>query len=144
MFNYRFQKALDHYEKLEKDASNDLIKKNNEIKEKENEIDLIEKNIIELKEKLKESLSGNIDIKLINSYQNYIQVKESNKLKESDKLKNLIKQKDDIEKDYFEKREQRKIFEKLKEKHKEKYIQENEKMEQKIIDEITNNMYNRR
>jgi len=144
MFKYRFQKALEHYEKLEKDAGNDLVKKNNEIKEKEDEIKLIEKNIIALKEKLKESLSGNINIQIITSYQSYIYNKEKEKEKEIINLKSLEEKRNDIEKDYFEKREQRKIFEKLKEKHKEKYIKENEKLEQKIIDEITNNMYNRR
>ncbi|NLK62474.1 MAG: hypothetical protein GX287_03390 [Fusobacteria bacterium] len=143
MFKYRFKKALEHYEQLEKDAGNELVKKNNEIKDKEHQIDLIKNQIINIKDDLIKILSGRLDIQRLNHYQQYIELKNKELLSENENLKQLIVERNDIEKDYFEKREQRKIFEKLKEKHYEKYLKEQEIEEQKLIDEITNSMYNR-
>ncbi len=144
MFKFRFQKALEHYIDLEKEAERNLVEKNNKIIEIQQKIYGLEKTSKNMKYDLQKVLSGPLNILLIQDYQNYINVKSQEIMKERNLLENLQNEKDQLQEEYFERRKERKTFEKLREQHFEKYKKDEEKKEQKIIDEITNNMYNRR
>ena len=93
---------------------------------------------------MKKIQHGKIDIAALTYCNNYLNIFEKTIKSEEKKLQELSLQVEKLQQDYFECVKERKIFEKLKEKDKEKYTAELEKEEQKLVDEISNNLFNRR
>ena len=144
MFKFKFQKALEYKLELEEDAKYFLLKKREEEAEenrKLNEILEKEREFITQYEKIK---IGKIDVNKIREYQSYFEVIEREKKEQGEKLKKSSLEVEEAQNSYFEARKERKIFDKLKEKSKEEYEKEELKKEQNVMDEISNNIFNRR
>lgn len=102
-----------------------------------------EQRIIFIK-KYEENTRGRLDIKMLTDYSNYLVIIEKEIEQQQKKIEELSLQVEKLQGEYFESVKERKIFDKLKEKEKDKYTEEEAKNEQKLIDEISNNLYNRR
>ncbi|TDT69136.1 flagellar FliJ protein [Hypnocyclicus thermotrophus] len=144
MFKFKFQKALD-YKLEEEHQAKDIYfriqeKKNKKLKEKE----ILINRKAELHQEFKAYKVGNIDINSLKNYNNFI-LKINNEIEEFNKELNIIeKNLEKAREEFFEIRKERKIFEKLKEKQLEEYKKNMQKKEDKLIDELSNNLYNRR
>ncbi|BDU50479.1 flagellar export protein FliJ [Haliovirga abyssi] len=144
MFKFRFQKALEFKQKEE-----DIIK--DELKQKRYELNILQEKLIEVENEIKifmkkysEMKQNRINIMMIKNYDSFLlRLKKKKEISEIN-IKEKEKEIEKSEELYFEKRKEKKTFEKLKEKYFERYKEEEIKKEQKFIDEISNNMYNRR
>lgn len=142
-FIFKFEKTLSHKERIEKESFVNLKNGRERLEIAENEkMELLNKkeeilyDFIKVKE-------GKIDIQTIQMYNNYLLSQEKKIIQKIEEIENKIEEVKELENIFFELRKEKKAFEKLKEKHFEEYKKKNEIEEQKIIDEISNNMYNR-
>ena len=144
MFKFKFQKALDYKLELEENAKHILHEKIEEENIEKKKLEgIIEKErlfLIEY-EKIKR---GRLDLNKLKEYQNYLEVIEKEKKIQGEILEKLSLEVKKAEENYFEARKERKIFDRLKEKSEEEYKMEEIKKEQNVMDEISNNIFNRR
>ena len=143
MFKFKFQKALEYKEKLEDEAKERVRKKKEEEKLQIEKIEIMYTEKKDFLAEYEKKQHGKIDIAALTYCNNYLNIFEKTIKSEEKKLQELSLQVEKLQQDYFECVKERKIFEKLKEKDKEKYTAELEKEEQKLVDEISNNLFNR-
>ena len=144
MFKFKFQKALDYKLELEENAKHILHEKIEEENIEKKKLEgIIEKERVFLieYEKIK---TGRLDLNKLKEYQNYLEVIEKEKKIQGEILEKLSLEVKKAEENYFEARKERKIFDRLKEKSEEEYKIEEIKKEQNVMDEISNNIFNRR
>ena len=144
MFKLKFQKALDYKLELEENAKHILHEKIEEENIEKKKLEgIIEKERVFLieYEKIKR---GILDLNKLKEYQNYLEVIEKEKKIQGEILEKLSLEVKKAEENYFEARKERKIFDRLKEKSEEEYKMEEIKKEQNVMDEISNNIFNRR
>ena len=144
MFKFKFQKALDYKLELEENAKHILHEKIEEENIEKKKLEgIIEKERVFLieYEKIKR---GILDLNKLKEYQNYLEVIEKEKKIQGEILEKLSLEVKKAEENYFEARKERKIFDRLKEKSEEEYKIEEIKKEQNVMDEISNNIFNRR
>lgn len=77
-------------------------------------------------------------------YQSYFELIEKDKKNQRETLQKVSLEVEKAQETYFEARKERQIFDKLKEKSEEEYKKEELKKEQNVMDEISNNIFNRR
>jgi flagellar protein FliJ len=144
MFRFKFQKAFEYKLEIEEDAKYNLLKKREKEEEEKKKLEDIlkkEKEFIIEYEKIK---IGRLDVNKMIEYQSYFEVIEKEKKNQREYLQKVSLEVIKLQEDYFEARKERKIFDKLKEKAEEEYKKEELKKEQNIMDEISNNIFNRR
>lgn len=144
MFKFRFEKALEHKIKEEKKAQEDFLKKKAQKEHEEERLIEIDNEISKLLSDYEDSKKGRLDINLMLSYEKFIKSMKFKRVEQLDLIDAAIMRMTKAQDSFIELRKERKIFEKLKEKQKETYDKEELKKEQKLIDELSNNMYNRR
>ncbi len=144
MFKFKFQKALDYKIQLEDEAKARLQKKKEEERAEIEKLNIIKDERVLFIKKYEENTRGKLDIKMLTEYSNYLVIIEKKIEEQIKKIEEISLQVEKLQGEYFESVKERKIFEKLKEKEKYKYTEEENKTEQKMIDEISNNLYNRR
>lgn len=128
----------------EKQIKNELHRLNSELDQLNNELNTIQNNINDLLIQYEENSKGALKINIINQINGYLGVlKQKKELKkiEIDQKKDVIQE---VQDEYISIRQEKMTYEKLKEKYYERYREEELKKEQKIIDEISNNMHFRR
>lgn len=144
MFKFKFEKALEHKIKEEKKAQEEFLKRKAEKENEEQRLVEIENEITRLLFEYEETKKGKLDINLMLSYEKFLKSMKNRKLEQLDLIDTATMRMTKAQDIFIEFRKERKIFEKLKEKQKEEYEKEELKKEQKLIDELSNNMYNRR
>lgn len=144
MFKFKFQKALDHKKKQEDLAAEDLRKKQFEKTEAEDELKILEDDLRVFLNEYENLKKGRLDINTLRNHEMYLSVLKNKILKQNESIEKMIEEIKKLEEVFLELRKERKTFEKLKEKYKETYDYEEKRDEQKLIDELSNNMYNRR
>ena len=144
MFKFKFQKALEYKLQIEDEAKYLLLKKKEEEQAEQEKLE----NIIESEKKFmleyKNIKTGKLDINKMVEYQSYLDKIEKEKELQKEAVEQAEMEVEKAEKDYFEARKDRKIFDKLKEKAESDYNKEEQKKEQNLMDEISNNIFNRR
>jgi flagellar FliJ protein len=144
MFKFKFEKALEHKIKEEKKAQENFLKRKSEKEHEEQRLIEIDNEIIRLLSEYEETKKGRLDINLMLSYEKFIKAVKTKRIEQLELIDAATIRMTKAQDVFIELRKERKIFEKLKEKQKEAYEKEELKKEQKLIDELSNNMYNRR
>lgn len=144
MFKFKFQKALDYKIQLEDEAKARVQKKKEEERTEIEKLNIMKDERVLFIKKYEENTHGRLDIKMLTDYSNYLVIIEKKIEEQIKKIEDISLQVEKLQGEYFESVKERKIFDKLKEKEKDKYTEEEAKTEQKLIDEISNNLYNRR
>ncbi len=144
MFKFKLQKALEIKEKEEEEKRVELLEKQKILEKELEKLSGIEDEIGKTLDSYSKSKNGSLDINTMLSFENFLRKLKENK-KDQIEIVDLYRNKVEECKDNFlEARKEKKIFEKLKEKSYEKYMEESLREEQKFIDELSSNMYNRR
>lgn len=144
MFKFKFEKALEYKMELEEEAKYILLKAREKEEDETKKLENIlakEKEFIKEYEKIK---TGKLDINKMIEYQSYFELIEKDKKNQRETLQKVSLEVEKAQETYFEARKERQIFDKLKEKSEEEYKKEELKREQNVMDEISNNIFNRR
>lgn len=144
MFKFKLQKALEIKEKEEEEKRIELLEKQKILERELGKLSEIEDEITKTLDSYSMSKNGSLDINTMLSYENFLKKLKGNKESQVEVVKLYKNKVEECKENFLEARKDKKIFEKLKEKSYEKYMEESLREEQKFIDELSSNMYNRR
>lgn len=144
MFRFRFQKALEQKEQEEKEAKNRLFLQREKLESARKNREKIDEEVYQFMQEYSSKKSGKIDIETLRKYEEYLGHLKKEASKAVQKQEEASKAVETAEEEFIEARKEVKMFEKLKEKQYEKYLKEENEKEIKLIDELSNSIYNRR
>lgn len=144
MFKFKLQKALEIKEKEEEEKRIELLEKQKILERELGKLSEIEDEITKTLDSYSMSKNGSLDINTMLSYENFLKKLKGNKESQIEIVELYKNRVEECKENFLEARKDKKIFEKLKEKSYEKYMEESLREEQKFIDELSSNMYNRR
>lgn len=144
MFIFKFQKALEFKQKEEDAAQREYQKSLDLLEREQNKLKEIKNSIDETLKKYENSKKGRIDIKQLTFFESYLNRLKTDYLNQDEICEILKKKTQHLFENFLELRKERKILVKLKEKQFADYEEKERKDEAKMLDELSNNMFNRR